>query len=116
MAQWNGQFTGNSHATKVDDLELTLEKAIEAFKTCPDELRSSKGKSVTKLASKVLNARLKLVKAKRNDAEPVEAQGMNEKLVEVEHLREREKRLADDGVEGILREFGVPELADETLS
>ena len=31
MAQWNGQFTGNSRATKIKDLEEMLSHAVEVY-------------------------------------------------------------------------------------
>lgn len=112
MAQWAWQYSGLSHATKVEDYEYMLEHAIEVFKSCPDAERSKKAKSARKLAAKVLNARLKLVKAKCYEAEPVEAKDWKEKRVQIDHLKEAEAKLTSEGTAGILREFGASELAE----
>jgi hypothetical protein len=112
MAQWAGQYSGLSHATKVDDYEYMLEHAIEIFKSCTDAEKSKKAKSVRKLAAKVLNARLKLVKAKRYEVEPVEAKDWKERRVQIDHLEEVEAKLSSEGTAGILREFGATELTE----
>ena len=110
MAQWNGQFTGNSHATKVEDYENTLRHAVEALNSCGVEERPAKIKSVKKLAAKVLNARLKMVRARRYDAQPVESKDWPARRVQLEHLTELETKLSGAGVDGILIEFGATEL------
>jgi hypothetical protein len=112
MAQWAWQYSGLSHATKVDDNEQLLHHAVEVFKAAKDEEKSKKAKSVKKLAAKVLNARLKMIKAKRSDVEPVKSEDWAESRIQVEHLGELESRLTSGGVGGILAEFGVGELAD----
>lgn len=72
MAQWNGQYTGNSHLTKVEDLEATLRHAVTIFREASSSAESdTKGKAVRKLAEKLLSARLKFLRAKLYDAEPV---------------------------------------------
>jgi hypothetical protein len=73
MAQWNGQYTGNSHATKVEDHENMLKHSVQVFDSCDQVQRVTKGKAVKKLAAKVFNARLKMVRAKLYDAEPVKS-------------------------------------------
>ena len=111
MAQWNGQFTGNTHGTKVSDLEQTLTHAVEVYKIASEDVKLSKARSVKKLAEKVLNARLKFVKAKQSDTIPVEGKDWEKKHVQVEHLKLQESALVADGVVGILKEFDAPELA-----
>ncbi len=110
MAQWNGQFTGNSHPTKVEDYENTLRHAVEALNFCDEEQKPAKLKSVRKLAARLLNTRLKMVKAKRYEAEPVESSEWPARRVQLEHLAEVETKLREVGVEGILIEFGAADL------
>ena len=112
MAQWNGQFTGNSHATKVNDYEDMLKHAVEVFQISSDEDRGGKSKAVKKLAGKVLNARLKLVKAKEYEAEPVKSEDWAKISSQIEHLRQTEAKLTSEGVNGILLEFGAKELIE----
>ena len=110
MAQWNGQYTGNTHGTKVTDFEHALRHAVEAFRNASDELRLSKAKAVKKLAAKVLIARLKMVKAKLAETKPVEAKDWEKRIVQVDHLTILERNLKAAGVAGILIEFGAQEL------
>jgi hypothetical protein len=113
MAQWAWQFTGLSHRTKVDDYENMLRHAVEVFKNAANDDKSQKARSVKKLAVKVFNARLKMVKAKRYEVEPVNETEWKVKRTQVQHLVEIEEKLASEGLSGILQEFGVPELKTE---
>lgn len=110
MAQWAWQFSGLSHATKVDDTELLLRHAVDAYRSADDDDKTKKAKSVRKLAFKLLNARLKLVKAKRSNIEPVRSEDWAIRKIQIEHLIEIETRLTSEGVNGILAEFGAQEL------
>jgi aspartate/glutamate racemase len=113
MAQWNGQFTSNTHATKVDDLESALKHAIKMFhEASSEDIRHKKAKSVRKLASKVLTARLKQVKAKRYETEPVTSEDLSLKRKQIHHLAAKEIAFQSQGIDGILLEFGVEELID----
>lgn len=108
MAQWVGQYTGNTHTTKVRDLEETLENSIAKFRELKtDEEKLVKQKAIIKIAEKVLNARLKFLKAKIYDAEPV-VEGKQSKLVS--NLKEQETILLEKGVNGILIEFDANDL------
>lgn len=72
MAQWNGQFTGNTHATKVRDCEKALRHAATVLRACETEAHvGDKKKVVISLADKLLVTRIKFLKAKIYDAEPV---------------------------------------------
>ena len=113
MAQWNGQYTGNTHGTKVADLEDTLRHAVEVFKNSSADVKSSKGKAVKKLAAKLLNARLKMLKAKLADTTPVEAKNWEKRRIQIEHLEIQEKQWTSSGVSGILSEFGVDKLVTD---
>src|ERR1700755_1725191 len=89
MAQWNGQFTGNTHATKVKDLEETLAHAVNVFREAESaEEIQAKGKSVRKLAEKLLNARLKFLKAKIYDAESILEKDEAKRAIQIENLRQ----------------------------
>jgi gamma-glutamyl phosphate reductase len=108
MAQWNGQFTGNSHTTKVRDLEELLVHAVEVYNESSSiEEKTSKEKAIHKIAEKLLNARLKLLKAKLYDTEPVIEEKVKKQFVQIEHLQQKILKVQDAGVEGILEEFGL---------
>lgn len=114
MAQWNGQYTGNTHATKVSDLEETLSCAVKSFReTSSAEEIEAKGKSVRKLAEKLLSARLKFLKAKIYNAEPVSEKDETKQVVQIEHLRQHEAKIRNDGINGILIEFEVADLIEK---
>ncbi len=117
MAQWNGQFTGNTHATKIEDLEETLVQAVSAFRTVSSDAESgSKGKAVRKLAEKLLSARLKFLKARLNDAEPVTEENIKKQISQVENLRHQEAQMRLEGISGVLAEFDAPDLDDTEIA
>ena len=73
MAQWSRQYTGNTHATRVADLEASLRRAVSAFTEAQsDPERASKAKSVRKLAERLLLARRRLLAARRTAAQQEE--------------------------------------------
>lgn len=112
MAQWNGQFSGNSHKTKVLDLEHMLTHSVDVFKSCSEETKSAKGKAVRKLAAKLLNGRLKMVKANLSETIPVEAKNWEKRRIQFDHLIAQEQKLESEGIAGILIEFDVEELIE----
>src|SRR4051812_26624940 len=89
MAQWLGQFNGNTHATKVEDAEETLRHAVAVFRAAGPGDRSRKAKSVRNLAEQMLSARLKRLKARLAALEPV-AEGREPNAGGIEALRARE--------------------------
>jgi len=107
MAQWMRQFTGATHDTKVQDVEESLQLAVEALADADGEERADKLKAVEQLAGRLLKARLKAVRAKISAlSEP----GMESKAAkQLPGLETRRQQLLGQGVEGILREFNVPE-------
>ena len=110
MAQWSGFGSGNTHATRVEDLEDTLREAIAAFRSAAAEQdRQRTAKSVRKLAKRLLSARLKMFKARLSELQPLtspwEGQG-------IESLKNREARTRAAGLNGILAEFGAEQLAE----
>jgi hypothetical protein len=111
MAQWNGQYTGNSHATKVKDLEELLVHAVSVFRDANSiEERTKKEKTIYKLVKKLLTARFKFLKAKLYEVEPVIEENAKERRVQIEHLEQYIEKMQTQGANGILIEFGVQDL------
>lgn len=106
MAQWYGQFTGNSHSTKVKDLEEMLIHAVNVYRESSNEEKITKAKAIQKIAEKLLTARLKLLKAKLYDAEPVIDEKGEKQAIQIKHLQEKIFNVESVGVNGILEEFG----------
>ncbi|MBI3759170.1 MAG: hypothetical protein HY269_05380 [Deltaproteobacteria bacterium] len=99
MAQWHLQFTGHTHATHVEDLELSLRQAIDAFReAASSEVREKKAKAVQNLAKRLLAARLRLLKA-RIAAAP--------RSTGIDSLCQREIETRSKAINGILIEFGA---------
>lgn len=111
MAQWNGQFTGNTHATKVQDLEHALRHSVNNFReTNLTTENKNKAKTVYKLAEKLFNARLKFLKVKLYDAEPVTEENVRKQSVQIENLQRQIENINREGISGILIEFGAKDL------
>ncbi len=106
MAQWLGQFSGHTHASKVEDAEEALRHAVTVFRAAGWGDRARKAKSVQGLAERLLSARLKLLKARIAALEPV-AEGREQNADGIEAVRTREAQTRADGVNGILAEFGA---------
>jgi hypothetical protein len=106
MAQWLGQFSGNTHGTKVEDAEEALRHAVAVFRAADAGNRRRKSKMVRHLAARLLSARLKLLKARLAALEPL-AEGRELNADGIEALRAREAQTRADGVNGILAEFGA---------
>ena len=98
MAQWMGQFTGNTHESKIKDIEETLLTAIEALKLADEKLFKQKQKSVTHLCERLLSARLKALSARIS------------KLPKSQNLIKREKEMREKGINGIFVEFKIENL------
>ena len=111
MAQWAGQFSGRTHATRAAGMEGTLRLAVAAYRAADTEdARHRKAKAVRNLAAKLLTARLKLLKARIADLRPVAAgKGAGN---EFEALQQREATTRAEGVNGILAEFGAPDAGE----
>jgi hypothetical protein len=106
VAQWLRQFSGHTHATKVEDAEAGLRNAVAVFRAANAGDRGRKAKSLRSLAEGLLSARLKLLKARIAALDPV-AEGREENADGIEALRAREAETRADGVDGILAEFGA---------
>jgi len=102
MAQWRGQFSGLAHGTKLADAEATLRVAVNAFHRSEPADKETKAEAVRHLGDRVLNLRLKLLKAIRNFGPPV-AHGSPL----AEQLLEPERAVQAAGLVGILSEVGA---------
>ncbi|HEX4610438.1 MAG TPA: hypothetical protein VH092_19770 [Urbifossiella sp.] len=100
MAQWRGQFTGLSHESKLADAQGTLRTAVAAFRAAGPSEVSAKAKAVRRLAARVLDLRLKMLKARRTALGPVDSASTH-----AEQLKEPERAALAAGVSGILAEF-----------
>jgi hypothetical protein len=117
VAQWNGQFTGNTHATKVKDCEGALRHAVDVLLACETETElAQKRKAVINLAEKLLIARIKLLKAKINDSEPVTEENQTApRKQQLESLRQELSEAQDGGLHAILLEFGLGDINDQSV-
>jgi hypothetical protein len=107
VAQWLGQFSGHTHATRAEDAETTLRHAVAVFRAASSaDDRNRKARSVRSLAERLLSARLKLLKARLAALQPV-AEGADKQSGNLKSLREREAQTRTDGIRGILVEFGA---------
>ncbi|HTN76114.1 MAG TPA: hypothetical protein VL096_12735 [Pirellulaceae bacterium] len=100
MAQWLGQFSGDTHATKVAGLESALRVAIDAMVgATPADVRDKKTLAVRKLAERLLAARLRLYRSRIPD--------LNTRGISVTRLTAKVAEAEAGGVALILKEFGV---------
>lgn len=106
MAQWRGQFSGLTHRTKLEDAEATLRVAVEALRRAPLTHREKKAKAVRHLVGRVLDLRLKRLRAMRNRF-PVAGGDL-----EMSRLLESERLVEAAGLCGILSEFGASDAGD----
>ena len=93
MAQWLGQFSGRTHETRVHDAEDALKHAVQAFRnvSAPHE-REAKAKNVRHLATRLLQARIRLFKARLSRASEPRMTGQPSAWNDcIDHLREQEK-------------------------
>ena len=104
MAQWQGQFSGFTHETKVQDLEESLRRAIRSAGEAGPVDRDRKLKAMWHVAERVLSSRSKALRARKSAL--TEPGRESEKAIV--KLQEREIQLDQAGVKGILREFGAP--------
>jgi hypothetical protein len=107
MAQWVGAFQGHTHETKVKDVGASLKKAIAAYSSSANVAeRDAKFKAMHHLAERVLMSRLKAIRAHLAQLrEPGSKQRSNEKTIARFELDFA--RLQENGIEGVLKEFGV---------
>lgn len=112
MAQWLGQFSGHTHATRVEETEVALRHTVAVFCAAVSrKAQVTKAKAVRMLANRLLSARLRLLKAQIAKREPgsVEAEKQSGGS---ESLRQREAKLRAEGLLGILVEFGAQDAVE----
>ena len=96
MAQWSRQYSGNTHGTRVQDLELQLQHAIRVLRSAEQSRHIDTSRdTVLRMAKKLLAARIR----KRKVNAPQRPDKTDRKL----------NRLIDGGVDAILHEFNAPE-------
>ena len=111
MAQWLGQFSGFTHATRVEDAEETLRMAVDSFGAAPPEDRARRIKPLRKLAERVLRARLQFLKAGLAAAERIPtAEALEKRARQIERLRLAQETARAGGVDAILSEFRLSEI------
>lgn len=112
MAQWLGQFSGKTHATRVADTEALLRHAVEVLRATPvgpEHVR--KAKAVRNLARRVFSARERFLKARLAEYHRARSKEFVARHAqEIESLEHRAAQLREEGVDGILREFGALDL------
>jgi hypothetical protein len=108
LAQWLGQFSGNTHATRVADLEVALRHAVAALRNAEaTDAAGAKAKAVHRLAKRLFSARLRAARARLDAVAPLTSE-QRQSRGEVHALRSRESIIEAEGAAGILTEFGVP--------
>jgi hypothetical protein len=105
VAQWGGQFNGLSHQSKLADAEATLRAAVVALRAAAPAEAASKAKAVRRLAARVLNLRVKMLKARRNAYGPVDNTS-----AWAQRLQEPERAVLAAGVSGILAGFAASDV------
>jgi hypothetical protein len=108
MAQWNQQYSGQTHETKVQDLEASLRKAVKAFSAATSETeKNHKEKAVRHLSERLLESRLKILHVRISGLIVAKSKaGATDE--EIARLKVREQEMRDNGMDGILREFSAP--------
>ena len=108
VAQWLGQFSGHTHATRVEGAEATLRAAVGSFQQCPVEERARRLKALRKMADQVLRARLQWLKAGLAAAHRIPtAEALGKRATQIERLRSAQEAAVAGGIDAILVEFGV---------
>lgn len=107
MAQWRGQFTWLTHQTKLEDAEAVLRRAVVAFRGALPAEAAGKAKAVRHLAERVLNLRVKLLRARRAAQPPVDNSSPY-----AEELMAPERAVLSAGLAGILSEFGAADVME----
>lgn len=67
MAQWLGQFTGRTHATKVRHLEDLLRNAIDSARVAPNAELPKRLRNIKSIAEHLLSSRVKMLKRRGSD-------------------------------------------------
>jgi hypothetical protein len=106
MAQWIGQFSGNTHRSKVLDREGQLRHAIEVYRRMqPHDDRTAQGQTVKRLADQLLAARIRAMKATLNAMGP-----MSPDSPITNSMKTKIQNVTIAGVHAILEEFGAKDI------
>jgi hypothetical protein len=115
LAQWAGGYSGNTHATRVEEAEAALRRAAAALKSGVSSDQPPKAAAkARKLAERVLSARVRMLKARLSamqDASARDAAPAGSE--ELSALRTRLARVQEQGLPGILAEFHLEALRSE---
>lgn len=111
MAQWAGQFSGFTHETKVQDIEVSLRQAVESFRASSETDRDARLKAARRLAERLRVARLKALRARLSALTEPGCKRLDER--QASHLRTRAVELEAQDADAVLREFG---LYDDTVA
>ena len=101
MAQWLGQHNGRTHATKVADREAMLREAISQCLAADSDTDTPQ--KVSSLARKVVDARLKSMRAQLSDLREPKSGAMP--LQQIERMERRIRELESGGISATLQEF-----------
>ena len=104
MAQWLGQFTGHTHATKVADREEMLRAAIARCSTAGSE--EATPPNLVPLARRVIEARLKCMRAQLSDLREPRPGALPQK--QIDRLEQQIRELESGDIAAILMEFRCP--------
>lgn len=108
MAQWIWGYTGETHATAVEDAEELLSHAATVFAAETDpRVRRKKARSIQGLARRVLRARTRFLKARLSERKDPREEVRSARAKELASLRQRLEDTEQRGVVGILEEFNV---------
>ncbi|GAA5127653.1 hypothetical protein GCM10023212_32910 [Luteolibacter yonseiensis] len=111
MAQWQGQFTGRTHASKVADRETTLRATIAA---CSGKSPGDGSlPNLESLAQRVIEARHQCLKARLSALR--EPSGTAPPLAQIERLEKQIDGLGSGGIAAILREFHCPQPISDSI-
>jgi len=111
MAQWLGQYTGRTHATKVADREEILRTAIS--KLLATDSNGVAPPNLAPLAQRVIDARLKCMRAELSVLREPRSTGMP--LEQIDSLEHRIRALESGGILEVLREFRCPQHIIEAM-
>ena len=104
MAQWLGQFTGNTHASRVVDREAVLRAAVARCSENSSE--EDFLPDLETLAHRVMEARHRSVKARLSSLREPSTTAVSQP--KIERLESRMEELESGGIVAILREFHCP--------
>jgi hypothetical protein len=108
VAQWLGQFSGNTLKTAVLDAEELLRHAVSAFRNAPTADRLRKGKAVRALAKRLCAARVHFLKAEITAAtDPAMDDTQPGRARQIARLEEALSVVQQGGIPAILTEFSA---------